>query len=39
MSGKSTINIWCDGSYRQATKVAGAGWVIRHADGQRERKT
>lgn len=37
MSGKkNVVNIWCDGSYRQASNVAGAGWVIRQADGKEE---
>lgn len=26
--------IWCDGSYRQQPRTAGAGWVIRHTGGQ-----
>lgn len=34
MSDKTEI--WCDGSYRQAHKTAGAGWVIRHPDGREE---
>lgn len=31
--------IWCDGSFRQAHKTAGAGWVIRHPDGREEENT
>ncbi len=30
------IHIWCDGSYRQATQVAGAGWVVRYPGGREE---
>lgn len=30
--------IWCDGSFREAHKTAGTGWIIKHADGQVEEK-
>ena len=33
---KKAANIWCDGSFREAHKTAGAGWVIKHADGEVE---
>ncbi|MCM2344192.1 MAG: hypothetical protein NDJ24_06495 [Alphaproteobacteria bacterium] len=35
---KKAVNIWCDGSFREAHKTAGAGWVIKHVDGQIEEK-
>lgn len=35
---KKAANIWCDGSFREAHKTAGAGWVIKHTDGQVEEK-
>lgn len=33
---EGTTDIWCDGSYRQAHKTAGVGWVVRHPDGREE---
>ncbi len=33
---KKAANIWCDGSFREAHKTSGAGWVIKHVDGQVE---
>ncbi|WP_435640489.1 RNase H family protein [Micavibrio aeruginosavorus] len=36
---KPIIQIWCDGSYRQAHKTSGAGWVIHHDDGRVEETT
>lgn len=30
--------IWCDGSYRQAHRICGAGWVIDYGDGRTEQK-
>ena len=38
MSKAETINIWCDGSYRQATQIAGAGWLVRYPGGREESK-
>ncbi|QQG36744.1 MAG: hypothetical protein HYS17_02925 [Micavibrio aeruginosavorus] len=35
---KKAANIWCDGSFREAHKTAGAGWIIKHTDGQVEEK-
>lgn len=35
---KKSSFIWCDGSFREAHKTAGTGWIIKHADGQVEEK-
>lgn len=32
----NTVEIWCDGSFRQAHKTSGIGYIIRHADGRME---
>lgn len=33
---KKATNIWCDGSFREAHKTGGTGWVIKHANGETE---